>query len=88
MNTKNQKLSPSRIIKKVIDNTREHLNDTDNKLAHNNAVLEGILRDFNMNEPVKKAFKEIIENNNKIISQNTLFKAVDVIVNVDEEDCN
>jgi len=83
-----QKLSPSRIIKKVIDNTKEHLNYTDKKLLHNNAILEGILRDFNMNEPVKSAFKNIIDNNNKIISENALFKAVEVIINVDEEDCN
>lgn len=83
-----QKLPPSRIIKKVIDNTKELLNDTDKKLLHNNAVLEGILRDFNMNEPVKSAFKNIIDNNNKIISENALFKSVEVIVNVEEEDCN
>ena len=83
-----QKLSSSRIFKKIIDNTDELLNDTDKKLHHNNTVLEGILRDFYMNETVKSAFKKIIDNNNKIISENALFKAVEVIVNVDEEDCN
>jgi len=83
----------TKIIKTVIDNTKEHLTDTDKKLLHNNAVLEGILRDFNMNQPVKSAFETIIKNNNNIISSNALFKAVEIvpttsIITKNEDDCN
>ncbi len=91
MKTKtNQKLSPSRIIKNVIENTKEHLNETDKILHFNSSVLQGILDSpvFDLHESVKNGLKYVIDNNNKLKSSNALFKAVDVVVTVDEEDCN
>lgn len=81
------------IVKTIIDNTKEHLNDTDKKLLHNTAVLENILKAFNMNQSIKSAFETIIKNNNDIISNNAIFKAVEIVNSTSkdkriEDDCN
>jgi hypothetical protein len=83
-----KKIKPSRVIKTIVDNTKEHLSDTDKKLRQNNAVLEGVLRDFYLDKSVKSALYSIIKNNNDIMSANALFKAVDVVISTDEEDGN
>jgi hypothetical protein len=92
-NRKNQNATV--IIKTIIDNTKEHLNETDKILHFNSSVLEGILNSpvFKLDESVKIGLKYVIENNNKLISSNALFKAVEIVdvkrnYNNIEDDCN
>lgn len=93
-NRKNQ--NATIVIKTIIDNTKEHLTDTDKKIIQNNNIIERLLKNFELNDVVKIGLKTILERNNNIISTNTLFKAVEIVDvkrnynnnNNIEDDCN
>lgn len=87
-----KKLTNVRLIKTILENTNEHLSDIDEKIKCNNDYLHGLLEDMIKNEclcfkSIKNKLKEIIDNNNKILSENILFKSVEII-NIEENDGN
>jgi hypothetical protein len=80
------KLSNPKILKIVIDNTNNHLSIIDKTLRENNRRITEILTLEKLSLNVLNLLIEIKKNNNSIIVDNTIFKAVEVIV--DEDDCN
>lgn len=87
-----KKLTNVRLIKTILENTNEHLTEIDEKIKYNNNRLEELLNDMIKNEAlcfkdIKKSLRVIIDNNNKILSENILFKSVEVI-NIEENDGN
>jgi hypothetical protein len=80
------KFSNPKILKIVIDNTNNHLSIIDKTLRENNRRITEILTLEKLSLNVLNLLIEIKKNNNSIIVDNTVFKAVEVIV--DEDDCN
>ena len=80
------KFSNPKILKIVIDNTNNHLSIIDKTLRENNRRISEILTLEKVSPSILNLLIEIKKNNNSIIVDNTVFKAVEVIV--DEDDCN
>ena len=83
---KKSKITSSKILKTVIDNTNNHLNSIDKTLRENNRRISEMMTMEKMSPNVLNLLVEIKKNNSAIIVDNTVFKAVEVII--EENDCN
>jgi glycine/serine hydroxymethyltransferase len=80
------KFTTAKILKIVTDNTNNHLSIVDKTLRENNRRITEILALEKVSLNVLNLLIEIKKNNNSIIVDNTVFKAVEVVI--DEDDCN
>jgi hypothetical protein len=83
---KKSKITSSKILKTVIDNTNNHLNSIDKTLRENNRRIAEMMTMEKMSPNILNLLVEIKKNNSAIIVDNTVFKAVEVVI--DEDDCN
>ena len=83
---KKSKITSSKILKTVIDNTSNHLNCIDSILRENNRRIAEMMAMEKMSPNILNLLVEIKKNNSAIIVDNTVFKAVEVVI--DEDDCN
>lgn len=80
------KFTTAKILKIVTDNTNNHLSVIDKTLRENNRRIVEILALEKVSPSILNLLIEIKKNNNCIIVDNTVFKAVEVVIN--EDDCN
>lgn len=80
------KFTTAKILKIVTDNTNNHLSIIDKTLRENNRRITEILTLEKVSVSILNLLIEIKSNNNCIIVDNTVFKAVEVVI--DEDDCN
>ena len=80
------KFTTAKILKIVTDNTNNHLSIIDKTLRENNRRIVEILALEKVSPSILNLLIEIKKNNNCIIVDNTIFKAVEVVI--DEDDCN
>lgn len=80
------KFTTRKILKIVTDNTNNHLSIIDKTLRENNRRITEILTLEKVSVSILNLLIEIKSNNNCIIVDNTVFKAVEVVIN--EDDCN
>jgi len=76
----------AKILKIVTDNTNNHLSIIDKTLIENNRRIVEILALEKVSPSILNLLIEIKKNNNCIIVDNTVFKAVEVVI--DEDNCN
>ena len=80
------KFTTAKILKIVTDNTNNHLSIIDKTLKESNRRITEILALEKVSLNVLNLLIEIKSNNNSIIVDNMVFKAVEVVIN--EDDCN
>ena len=80
------KFTTAKILKIVTDNTNNHLSVIDKTLRENNRRITDILTLEKVSPSILNLLIEIKKNNNCIIVNNTVFKAVEIVI--DEDDCN
>lgn len=76
----------AKILKIVTDNTNNHLSIIDKTLIENNRRIVEILALEKVSPSILNLLIEIKKNNNCIIVDNTVFKAVEVVI--DKDNCN
>jgi hypothetical protein len=72
--------SASEIIKMIVDNTNNHLSEIDLNLRESNRRIDEIISSEKLSPNVLNLLFEIKRNNNKIIVDNTVFKAVEIMI--------
>ena len=90
MNTKTKKITTARLIKTIVDNSKEHLLETNKRLRTNNIHLQRILENNHLSPEVRESLSNIFARNLIIIGSNRTFASSDVVSvkKNNEDDCN